>query len=43
MFKCPQYDEIRSRLRSRLLKEPGFLSSVIQENSPLVCEFMSEF
>jgi hypothetical protein len=42
IFKCPLYDEIRSKMRfSRFFKEPKFLCSVLQENSPLVCAFLS--
>jgi hypothetical protein len=42
VFECPLYDEIRSKIRfSHICKEPSSLSSVLQKNSPLVCEFLS--
>jgi hypothetical protein len=42
VFECPSYDEIRSKIRfSHIFKEPSSLSSVLQKNSPLVCEFLS--
>jgi hypothetical protein len=42
IFECPSYDDIRSKIRfSHILKELSSLSSVSQENSPLVCEFLS--
>ncbi len=42
IYECPSYDEIRSKMKySRLFKEPRSLSSVLQENSPLICEYLS--
>jgi hypothetical protein len=42
IFECPSYDEIRSKIRfSHIFKELSSLSSVLQESSPLVCEFLS--
>jgi len=41
MQKCPS--EIRSKMKYkvRLFKEPRSLTSVSQENSPLICEYLS--
>jgi len=42
VFECPAYEAIRSKLKYRcLFKEPWSLSAVLQNDSPLICEYLS--
>jgi hypothetical protein len=42
IFGCPTYGEIRSRREfSCLFKAPWSLETVLEDNSPLICEYMS--
>jgi hypothetical protein len=42
IFECPTYGEIRSRRKfSCLFKAPWSLETVLEDNSPLICEYMS--
>jgi exonuclease III len=42
VFECPAYEAIRSKLKYRwLFKEPWSLSAVLQNDSPLICEYLA--